>query len=98
MIFVAELNCKMNKEKFLSYFKKKENTSEDNEDITITNVVTCVKKYITNVELSFVADEIKKSHIQPKQYQKQIPENEKLESMRQYLEFVLQTTVLLEYQ
>ena len=50
----------MSKEKFLSYFKKKENTSEDKEDITITNVITCVKKDITNVELSFVADEIKK--------------------------------------
>ena len=48
----------MNKEKFLRYFKKKENT-EDNEDITITNVVTSVTKDITYVELSFAVDEIK---------------------------------------
>ena len=61
IIFVADSHCKMNNEKFLCYFKKKENTSEDNEDITITNVVTSVvTKDITNAELSFAADEIKK--------------------------------------
>ena len=49
----------MNKEKFLCYIRKKENTYEDNEDITITNVVTCVTKNIANPELSFAADEIK---------------------------------------
>ena len=36
--------CEMNKEQFLRYFKKKENTSENNEDITITNVVTSATK------------------------------------------------------
>ena len=69
----------MNKEKFLRYFKKKENTSENDEDITITNVVTSVTKDVTNAELSFAVDEIKKSHSRPKQYQKQIPENVKRE-------------------
>ena len=49
----------MSKEKFLHYFKKKENTSEDNEDITITIVVTSVTKDITNAELSFATEEIK---------------------------------------
>ena len=58
--FVAEPNCKMNKEKLLRNFKKKENIPEHNEDITITNVVTSVTKYITNAVLSFAADEIKK--------------------------------------
>ena len=62
IIIVAESNCKMNKEKFLRYFKKKENTSENNEDVTVTNVVTSVTKDITNAELSFAANEIKKSH------------------------------------
>ena len=54
----------MSKEKFLRYFKKKESTSEDNEDhgviilnedITIINVVTSVTKDITNAELSFAS-------------------------------------------
>ena len=48
IIFVAESNCKMNKEKFLFYFKKKEKTAEDNEDIEITNVVTFVTKGMLN--------------------------------------------------
>ena len=48
IIFVAESNCKMNKEKFLFYFKKKEKTVEDNEDIAITNVVTFVTKGMLN--------------------------------------------------
>ena len=73
------LLLKTNKEKFLRYFKKNENTSEDDEDITITNVVTSVAKDITNAELSFAADEIKKSHNRPKQYTKQIPESVKRE-------------------
>ena len=79
IIIVAESNCKMNKEKFLRYFKKKENTSENNEDVTVTNVVTSVTKDITNAELSFAANEIKKSHSRPKQYQKKIPEYVKIE-------------------
>ena len=50
----------MNKEKFLRYFKKKENTSQDNEHIAISNVVTSVTIDITNAELSSAVDEIKK--------------------------------------
>ena len=38
----------MNKEKFLFYFKNKEKTVEDNEDIAITNVVTFVTKGMLN--------------------------------------------------
>ena len=60
--FVAESNCKMNKEKLLRNFKKKENTPEHNEDIAITNVVTSVTKYMINAVLSFATDEIKKNH------------------------------------
>ena len=52
----------MNKEKFLRYFKKKENTSEDNEDITITNVVTSVTKDITNAKIEFCGRRDKKNH------------------------------------
>ena len=44
---------------FAIFLKKKEHTFEDNEDITITNVVTSVTKDITNAELSFAVDEIK---------------------------------------
>ena len=69
----------MNKEKFLRYFKKKENTSENNEDARITNVVTSVTKDITNAELSFAVGEIKKLHNRPEQYQKKILENLKIE-------------------
>ena len=50
----------MNKEKFLRYFKKRENTSQDNEVILISNVVTSVTIDITNTELSYAVDEIKK--------------------------------------
>ena len=49
----------MNKEKLLCYFKKKENTSDDNEGVTITNAITPVTKDITNGEFSFEADEMK---------------------------------------
>ena len=45
--------------KVFRYFKKKENTSENNEDITITNVVVSITKDITNAKLSFAVDEKK---------------------------------------
>ena len=75
IIFVTESNWKSNEEKFLHYFKKKEKTSEDKEDIKITNTVSSVMKDTTNPELSFAAEKIKKSHCRPTLYQKQIPEN-----------------------
>ena len=48
IIFVAGSNCKMSKDKFLFYFKNREKTVEDNEDIAITNVVTFVTKDMLN--------------------------------------------------
>ena len=75
IIFVTESNWKSNEEKFLHYFKKKEKTSEDKEDIKITNAVSSVTKDITNPELGFSAEKIKKSHCRPNLHQKQIPEN-----------------------
>ena len=38
----------MSKDKFLFYFKNREKTVEDNEDIAITNVVTFVTKGMLN--------------------------------------------------
>ena len=69
----------MNKEQFLRYFKKKENASENNENITITNVVNSATKETINAELRFTADKIKKSNSPPKTYQKQFSENMKRE-------------------
>ena len=75
----------MNKEQFLCYFKKKENTFENNEDL-ITNVVTSSTKEATNVELRFSVDKINKSDSHSKTCQKQISENMKVESMKEKVE------------
>ena len=81
----------MNRETFLRYLKKKENTSEDNEDITITNVVISVTKDITNAKLSFAAEKIKNHTVDlssaRSKSQKML--KGKLESMNQYLELPL---------
>ena len=77
----------MNKEQFLCYFKKKENTFEKNEDITITHVITCTMKETTNAKLRFAADEINKSASRPKTYQKQISKNMKKEVAKYVLIF-----------
>jgi len=64
----------MNKEKFLNYFKKK-NDNNDKDDVNITNVVAAVTPEVTNAELSYVAAEIDKSATRAKKYQKTIPED-----------------------
>ena len=65
----------MNKERFLSYFEKKDNNNTKNaKEITVTKVISSATKEITNAELRFVANEIDKSNGRPKKYQRDIPE------------------------
>ena len=54
---------KMNKEKFLLYFKKKEKIvdHENENEVKITNVLKSATSDITNTELILVAKEIQKS-------------------------------------
>ena len=69
----------MNKKHFLHYFKIKDKNTEKAEEITVTKVVSSSTKEITNAELRFAANEIDKSHVRPKKYQKEIPEKVKRE-------------------
>ena len=71
---------KWTKKRFYAILKRK-NTSEGNEEITITNIVTSVTKDVTNAELNFAAGEIK-NHNSPKQHQNQIQENVKREAWK----------------
>jgi len=71
----------MKKKDFLQYFKKRElvsNTNNENE-VTITNIVTSATEDISNAELTFVEEEIQKSIKRPEKYQKAIPEQIKRE-------------------
>ena len=62
----------MNKQQCLLYFKKGEISDPD---VKITNVVKAVRNDITNAEINFVEDEIKKSCSRPNEYQKTIPKD-----------------------
>ena len=66
----------MNKKQFLLYFKKKEKASdsENNEEVTITNVVTFAKEDISKAELALVEDEIQKSCSRSQKYQNTVPD------------------------
>ena len=63
MLLVSqEAAVKMNKEKFLLYFKKNEKIvdKENDNEVKITNVIKPATSDITNVELTLVAKEIQK--------------------------------------
>lgn len=49
---------KMNKEKFINYFKKKGKKTEQAEEIVVTKIISPATKEVTNAELRFVADEV----------------------------------------
>ena len=72
---------KMNKEKFLLYFKKNEKIvdHENDNEVAITDVIKSATSDITNAELTLVAKEIKKSCNQKVKYQKAVPETIKKE-------------------
>ena len=62
LVKVRLYTVKMNKEKFLLYFKKKEKVSDpENSDVRITNVVKSATNDITKAEITLVEGEIQKS-------------------------------------
>ena len=72
---------KMNKEKFLLYFKKNEKIvdHENDNEVKITSVIKSDTSDITNAELTLVAKEIQRSCNQKVKYQKAVPETIKKE-------------------
>ena len=81
MIVYEEDAVKMNKEKFLLYFKKNEKIVDHENDnkVEITNVIKSATSDITNAELTLVAKEIQKSCNQKVKYQKAVPDTIKKE-------------------
>ena len=61
---------KMNKEKFLLYFKKNEKIvdHENDNEVKITNLIKSATSDITNTELTLVAKEIQESCNQKVKY------------------------------
>ena len=81
LVVSQEAAVKMNKEKFLLYFKKNEKIvdKENDNEVKITNVIKPATSDITNVELTLVAKEIQKSCNQKAKYQNAVPETIKIE-------------------
>ena len=65
----------MKKLKFLLYFKKNEKVvdHENDNEVTITNVIKSATSDIINAELTLVAKKIQKSCNQEVKYQKAVP-------------------------
>ena len=77
---VLKLFIKMDKEKFVFYFKKRRMaTSDKSNDVEITNVVKSATQDVTKGELKIVAKEIEASRSQRDHYQKTIPSTIKSE-------------------
>ena len=70
----------MNKKHFLLYFKRKEKASDViSEEVTITNIVASATEDVSIAELTLVEEEIKIILQSSQKYQKQVPENIKIE-------------------
>ena len=63
----------MNKEKFLTYVKKKSQSKDETDGIKITNVLTSVTENVTSAELSYTEEEMQKTYKRPKKYHVEIP-------------------------
>ena len=63
---------KINKEKFLAYFKKKSQSKDETDGIQITNVLTSVTENVTFTEIASAEEEMQKANERPKKYQVEI--------------------------
>ena len=77
---------KMNKQKFLAYFAKKD-TAVGDEEIRITSIISAVTENVSNAELSFAEEEIEKCYKRPLQYQREIPQSVKTEVSKHARDF-----------
>ena len=63
---------KINKEKFLAYFKKKSQSKDETDGIQITNVLISVTENVTFTEIASAEEEMQKTNERPKKYQVEI--------------------------